>query len=60
MKTFFFPFFFFYWCSKQKVINQSEREKHGSLFLNSTWIIDEFMQQDSRKKKEDGKTLVRD
>ena len=59
METFFFPFFF-YWCSKQKVVNQSEREKHGSHFLNSTWIIDEFMQQDSRKKKEDGKTLVFD
>ena len=58
METFFF--LFFYWCSKQKDVNQSEREKHGSHFLNSTWIIDEFMQQDSRKKKEDGKMLVCD
>lgn len=58
METVFFPFF--NCCSKQKVVNQSEREKHGSHFVKSTWIIDELTQQDSRKKKEDGKTLVRD
>ena len=37
MKLSFFVFFFsslcFYWCSKQKVVNQSEREKHRSHFL---------------------------
>ena len=64
MKTFFFPFFFsslcFYWCSKQKVVNQSERLKHRSRFLKAPLVISEFTRQDGRKNKEDGKTLVRD
>ena len=57
MKTFFFlPFssLCFHCCSKQKVDNQSEREKNQSHFLKPPWIINEFAQQ------EEGKTLVRD
>ena len=44
----------FYCRSKQKVVNQSEREKNQSHFLKPPWIINEFAQQ------EEGKTLVRD
>ena len=31
--SFFPPSLCFYWCSEQKVVNQSEREKHQSHFL---------------------------
>ena len=63
-ENFLFSFFFsslcFYWCSKQKVVNQSERLKHRSHFLKAPLVISEFTRQDGRKKKENGKTLVRD
>ena len=63
-ENFLFSFFFsplcFYWCSKQKVVNQSERLKHRSRFLKAPLVISEFTLQEGRKKKEDGKTLVRD
>ena len=63
-ENFLFSFFFsslcFYWCSKQKVVNQSERLKHRSRFLKAPLVISEFTRQDGWKNKEDGKTLVRD
>ena len=33
LASFFFSSFCFYWCSKQKVVSQSEREKYQSHFL---------------------------